>query len=133
MDSVIIERVITGGVAIAASFLAFRANTRASAVQQEAGQLSWVREARQEARDAKVDSEKAEEKADSANRRAAAAERRLTDVEDQIGEAFAWIARVVSWAQDPNISHDELIRLINGGPPTWRRNHTAKPNGTEAA
>lgn len=131
MDSTLIERLVTGAVALFAAWLGYRANTRASAVQRDTGQLNWVREARQEAREAKVDSEKAEEKADSATRRLSTVERRLTAAEDQIGELSAWVARVVGWAQDPGIDHAELIRLINGGPPSWRVSRNARTGGGE--
>lgn len=121
MSNQLIDRILTVLATLVAAYFVYRASTRATAATREGNQLSWVKEARDEARIARQDAEKAEQAADAARSKARAAERHLDELEEQVVSLSGWVVRVVGWAQDPDIDHAALRRLINGGPPSWRR------------
>lgn len=99
-------------------------------------QLNWTKQAMEEAREAKVEAAEATRQAkaaevsaaaagraaEAATRRADAAEARLQSMITLMDGMVQWTERVITAAQDPNISDDEVRNAyINGGPPELTR------------
>jgi hypothetical protein len=108
--------------ALIAGVYGARASTRATRVNQEANQIKWIQEARQDSIAAKKDAAEATDAAADIKRELAQNKRETIELRDLTEELTRWILRVVNWAHDETMDGPELKRLINGGPPSLRSN-----------
>lgn len=128
-------------VALAGAWLVYRNARKANRITEQNTladqQLAWTRQAMTEAHEAKAEARSATDAAneaertakaataaaDAATRRAEAAESRLAEVTSLAERLMDWIGRVVRKAHEIDEGSvvspgaQELIRVINGGPP----------------
>lgn len=116
--------------ALFGAFLAYRASTRATAVNQEANQIKWLEQAKNEAAAAKREADSARQEATETKRELAQTKYKAVEFGDLLEEYTRWILRVIGWARDEALPEQELRRLINGGPPSLRTGTRNEGNQT---
>lgn len=128
--------------ALAAGIFAGIASIRATKTNQEANQIKWLADAREQTVTIRRDLDKTQEDLATTRRDLVQTKRQITEQSDLVEEATRWIMRVIDWAHDDTVDHAELRRLINGGPPSLRTelgnhgrpgtpNRTSRPEGDE--
>lgn len=106
--------------ALAAGVFAGIASIRATKTNQEANQIKWLADAREQSAKVQRDMDKVQEDLATTRRDLVQTKRQITEQSDLIEETTRWCIRVIDWAHDDTMSHAELRRLINGGPATLR-------------
>lgn len=136
-----IPALLSAVATILVGWMVYRNSRKANATTENATlsaqQLAWTQQAMVEATSAKTEAraatvaageaersaKTAREAADEATRRATIAEGRLAEVTNLTDKLMDWIARVVHKAHAQGIEDstspavNELLRVINGGPP----------------
>jgi hypothetical protein len=107
--------------ALAAAIANYRGTIRVSRANEEGNQLKWLQAAREEAHAAKEEADETREECAATKRDLAQTERKLVELGDLVEELTRWTLRVLAWKDDPGMSMEEIRRLINGGPPSMRR------------
>lgn len=118
--------------------VARRANEGQHEVALSAEARQWVTQAQADAKEAKNDAAAARDESERAWKRANQAERtmraasdefdrRMRERDAQLDSVMRWVERVVRTAQD---HPEDLVRIVNGGPPEFTAGRLPRPNGT---
>lgn len=84
----------------------------------------WLTQAQSEAREAKTEASAARKEATEARADAEAAGRAMRDATDRFESVMRWVERVVRTAHE---HPDDLVRIVNGGPPELTASRLPKP------
>lgn len=115
--------------ALAAGIFGGIASIRATKTNQEANQIKWLADAREQSVTIRADLDKARDDLADTRRDLVQTKRQVTEQRDLIEEVTRWIIRVVDWAHDETVDAAELRRLINGGPASFRAELRRDLNG----
>ena len=105
MDTAFWVAVASGLTAIVAAYFAYRGSTRAAEVNEQANQLQWVKELREDAAAARKEASAAREDATECHRQMTIVRRDATALADELH-------RIVRAIHDPYMSLDRLRVMV---------------------
>lgn len=112
--------IVVAAFALAAALANYRGTLRVSRSNEEGNQLKWLAEAKSEAAAAKREADEAAEESAEVRRELVKTRRQVAELNDIVEELTRWTLRVLAWKSDPDMTMDEIRRLINGGPASMR-------------
>ncbi len=139
-STAIIAGLVSAVITVLGALITARVTSRANAGQYDvalsAEARQWVTQAQADAKQAKADAAAASKEAQSAREEAADARRQLRDAADEfdrrlrdrdtrLESLMQWVERVVRTAHD---NPDDLVRVVNGGPPEFTTNRLRLPD-----
>lgn len=118
---------LVAGCALLAAMVNMRGTLRQSSASQEANQIKWLQEAKDDAARARAEAVRAKTEADECmetcaqNRRLLSQTRvEVSELKDLVEEITRWTIRVVTAKEDPKVTTGELKQIIDHGPPSLR-------------